>query len=148
MIGRLIEACFARRYIIFVAAVLLALAGAYAWRVLPVEAYPDLGAVNVQVTTQVSGLAAEEMEQQVTTPLERALSAVPGVTESRSSSTFGLSLITLIFREGTDVFTARQLVTEQMAEASLPNGVTPQLGPISGPGVKSIATRSNPTART
>ncbi|AQS87788.1 cation efflux system protein CzcA [Neoasaia chiangmaiensis NBRC 101099] len=133
MIGRLIEACFARRYIVFVAAVLLALAGAYAWRVLPVEAYPDLGAVNVQVTTQVSGLAAEEMEQQITTPLERALSAVPGVTESRSSSTFGLSLITLIFREGTDVFTARQLVTEQMAEASLPNGVTPQLGPISGP---------------
>ncbi|AOX21397.1 efflux RND transporter permease subunit [Kozakia baliensis] len=133
MIPNVISWCFGRRRIIFVVMVLLGLAGAYAWKVLPVEAYPDLGAVNVQVTTQVSGLAAEEMEQQVTTPLERALAAVPGVTESRSTSTFGLSLITLIFREGTNVFSARQLVLEQLGVANLPDGVSPELGPISGP---------------
>ncbi|WP_406586197.1 efflux RND transporter permease subunit [Asaia lannensis] len=133
MIATLISWCFARRHIVFICAVFLALAGGYAWRVLPVEAYPDLGAVNVQVTTQVSGLAAEEMEQQVTVPLERALAAVPGVTESRSSSTFGLSLITLIFHDGVDVFTARQLVLELLGTASMPDGVTPQLGPITGP---------------
>lgn len=133
MIARIIETCFSRRYFVFAAALLLATAGAIAWNGLPVEAYPDLGAVSVQVTTQVPGLAAEEIEQEVTTPLERALAAVPGVTESRSSSTFGLSLITLIFRDGTNVYLARQLVSEQMAEATLPGGVTPQLGPISGP---------------
>ncbi|CAI9120203.1 efflux RND transporter permease subunit [Brytella acorum] len=133
MIGRLIELCFQRRWIVFSAAILLAILGGYVWRIMPVEAYPDLGAVNVQVTTQVAGLAAEEVEQQITTPLERALAATPGVVESRSSSTFGLSLITLIFREGTNVYLARQLSTEMMSQASLPANVTPQLGPISGP---------------
>ncbi|MBU2654055.1 efflux RND transporter permease subunit [Acidomonas methanolica] len=133
MIGRFIELCFTRRAIVIGAAIMLAVAGALAWQTLPVEAYPDLGAINVQVTTQVSGLAAEEIEQQVTIPLERALAAVPGVVESRSSSTFGLSLITLIFREGTTVYLARQLVAEQMAQATLPGNATPQLGPITGP---------------
>lgn len=133
MIERFIAWCFVRRNIVFFAAVLLALMGSFAWRILPVEAYPDLGAVSVQVTTQQSGLAAEEMEQQVTIPLERMLASVPGVADSRSTSTFGLSLITLIFRDGTNVFWARQQVETILASNALPNGAQPTLGPISGP---------------
>ncbi|QDH16858.1 efflux RND transporter permease subunit [Swingsia samuiensis] len=134
MIERFISWCFGRRNIVFFAAVLLAVLGSVAWRYLPVEAYPDLGAVNVQITTQQPGLAAEEMEQQVTVPLERVLSTVPEVVDSRSSSTFGLSLVTLIFRDGTNVFWARQQVETILASNPLPNGAQPTLGPITGPG--------------
>ncbi|WP_418610723.1 efflux RND transporter permease subunit [Gluconobacter cerinus] len=133
MIERFISWCFVRRNIVFFAAVLLAVMGSIAWRILPVEAYPDLGSVSVLVTTQQSGLAAEEMEQQVTIPLERMLASVPGVSDSRSTSTFGLSLITLIFRDGTDVFWARQQVETILASNPLSNGAQPSLGPISGP---------------
>ncbi|EHH68084.1 efflux RND transporter permease subunit [Gluconobacter morbifer] len=133
MIERFIAWCFRHRHIVFFAVGILAIMGAVSWRVLPVEAYPDLGAVSVSVTTQQAGLAAEEMEQQVTIPLERSLASVPGVADSRSTSTFGLSLITLIFREGTDVYWARQQVETQLASNPLPNGAQPTLGPISGP---------------
>ncbi|GAN55763.1 efflux RND transporter permease subunit [Tanticharoenia sakaeratensis] len=133
MIERAIAWCFGRRKVVFFAAILLALCGYAAWQGLPVEAYPDLGAPNVLVTTQVPGLAAEEIEQQITTPLERALASVPGVVDSRSSSTFGLSLVTLIFSDKTSIYLARQLTNEAIAQATLPAGITPTLGPISGP---------------
>ncbi|MBB2201073.1 efflux RND transporter permease subunit [Gluconacetobacter tumulisoli] len=133
MIDRVIAICLRERRIVFVAVAILTLWGMWAWRRLPVEAYPDLGAVTVQVTTQVPGLAAEEIEQQITTPLERQLASTPGLVDSRSSSTFGLSLITLIFRDGVDVYFARQRVTEQMAQATLPAGATPTLGPVTSP---------------
>nr|WP_294914849.1 CusA/CzcA family heavy metal efflux RND transporter [uncultured Neokomagataea sp.] len=132
MIERFIGWCFGHRSVVFTVAVLLAIAGGIAYQVLPVEAYPDLGAVNVVVTTQQPGLAAEEMEQQVTIPLERTLASVPRVTDSRSTSTFGLSLITLIFKEGTDVYWARQQVETVIANNPLANGAQPTLGPISG----------------
>ncbi|GBQ69786.1 cation efflux system protein CzcA [Ameyamaea chiangmaiensis NBRC 103196] len=133
MINRLIEICLRQRRFVFAVMVVLAVLGMHAWQQIPVEAYPDLGAVNVQVTTQVPGLAAEEIEQQITTPLERQLASTPGLVESRSSSTFGLSLITLIFKDGTDVYFARQRVNEQIAQATLPSGVTPGLGPVTSP---------------
>ncbi|OUI81773.1 membrane protein [Gluconobacter sp. DsW_056] len=133
MIERFISWCFNHRNIVFFSALILALLGGLSWKILPVEAYPDLGSVSVSITTQQEGLAAEEMEQQVTIPLERTLASVPGVTDSRSTSTFGLSLITLIFREGTNVYAARQLVETQLANNPLNNGAMPSLGPISGP---------------
>ncbi|MFT8807916.1 efflux RND transporter permease subunit [Gluconobacter sp.] len=133
MIERFISWCFNHRNIVFFSALILALLGGFSWKILPVEAYPDLGAVSVLITTQQEGLAAEEMEQQVTIPLERTLASIPGVTDSRSTSTFGLSLITLIFREGTNVYAARQLVETQLANNPLSNGAMPSLGPISGP---------------
>ena len=133
MIERFISWCFNHRNIVFFSALILALLGGLSWKILPVEAYPDLGSVSVSITTQQEGLAAEEMEQQVTIPLERTLASVPGVTDSRSTSTFGLSLITLIFREGTNVYAARQLVETQLANNPLSNGAMPSLGPISGP---------------
>jgi len=133
MIERLIAWCFVRRKTMFFLGLLLAFGGAIAWRQLPVEAYPDLAAPSVQITTQVPGLSSEGIEQQVTIPLERALAMVPGVVDSRSSSTFGLSLITLIFQDNTNIYLARQLTSEAMGTATLPAGVTPGLGPLSGP---------------
>lgn len=133
MIERIIAACLRERRIVFVAMAVLALWGGWAWKDLPVEAYPDLGAVSVQVTTQSSGLAAEEVEQLITIPLERQLAATPGLANSRSSSTFGLSLINLIFRDGVNVYAARQRVTEQLAQVILPPGVTASLGPVTSP---------------
>lgn len=133
MIDRVIAGCLRNRRLVFAAAIALAIWGVLAWRSIAIEAYPDLGAVTVQVTTQVSGLAAEEVEQQITTPLERQLASTPGLIDSRSSSTFGLSLITLIFKDGTDVYFARQRVTEQLAQVTVPYGATPGLGPVTGP---------------
>ncbi|MGO2958149.1 MAG: efflux RND transporter permease subunit [Acetobacter sp.] len=133
MIEKIIAVCLRERRIVFAAMAVLALWGGWAWKDLPVEAYPDLGAVSVQISTQSAGLAAEEMEQQVTIPLERQLAATPGLVSSRSSSTFGLSLINLIFRDGVDVYAARQRVTEQLAQVTLPPGVTPSMGPVTSP---------------
>lgn len=132
-IERFISWCFERRKAVFFLSLFLAIAGVVAWRQLPVEAYPDIGPTSVLVTTQMPGLAAEEMEKQVTTPVERGLASVPGVEESRSSSTFGLSLVTLLFHEGTDIYRAREQVQTQLASLQLTNGAQPSLGPISGP---------------
>lgn len=133
MINAIIAACLRQRRLVFLGAAILAICGLFAWRNIAIEAYPDLGAVTVQVSTQVSGLAAEEIEQQITIPLERQLASTPGIVDSRSSSTFGLSLITLIFKDGTDVYFARQRVTEQLAQVTVPYGATPGLGPVTGP---------------
>jgi len=133
MIDRLLEFCFDHRRALMVLAVLLAVVGYYSWTKLAIEAYPDLAPVTVQVTTQLPGLAAEEIEQQVTIPLERALGGTPGLVSMRSSSTFGLSLITLVFREGAEDYWERQRVTERINQVTLPAGVTPGLDPVSGP---------------
>jgi cobalt-zinc-cadmium resistance protein CzcA len=133
MINLVITQFFRRRHLAWAMSIALVLFGAWSWTQMTVEAYPDLGDVTVQVTTQVNGLAAEEIEQQITTPLERALSNTPGLASIRSSSTFGLSLINLSFKDGTDDYFARQRVSERMAQASLPSGAQPGLGPVAGP---------------
>jgi cobalt-zinc-cadmium resistance protein CzcA len=111
--------------------VLLSLFGAYAWETLSVEAYPDISDVTAQVTTQLPGLAAEEVEQLITIPLERQINGTPGLLIMRSSSTFGLSLITVVFRDGCEDYWARQRLTERMNSATLPPGATPSLDPVS-----------------
>ena len=100
---------------------------------MAVEAYPDIGDVTAQVTTQAPGLAAEEVEQQITIPLERALAGTPGLQTMRSSSTFGLSLITLIFRDGAEDYWSRQRITERISQVNLPPGIQPGLDPADGP---------------
>src|SRR6478735_6484090 len=133
MINLIITQFFRRRHLAWAMSVALVLFGAWSWTQMTVEAYPDLGDVTVQVTTQVNGLAAEEIEQQITTPLERALSNTPGLASIRSSSTFGLSLINLSFKDGTDDYFARQRVTERIGQVSLPSGAQPGLDPVAGP---------------
>ena len=133
MIDSFVGFCLHRRIAIIVLAVLLSGFGVYAWKTLSVEAYPDLGDVAAQVTTQMPGLAAEEVEELITVPLERQINGTPGLFLMRSTSTFGLSLITVIFRDGIEDYWARQRLTERMGQAVLPAGAVPSLDPVSGP---------------
>src|ERR1700734_3809577 len=134
MIDQFVSFCLHRRIAIIVLAVLLSGYGMYAWATLSVEAYPELGDVAAQVTTQMPGLAAEEVEQLITVPLEREINGTPGLLLMRSSSTFGLSLITVLFRDGYEDYWARQRLNERIAQAVLPAGATPSLDPVAGPG--------------
>lgn len=133
MIDRILELCFGRHKLFLVVSAMAALFGWYAWTQLAVDAYPNLADVFVQVTTQAPGLAAEEVEQQITMPLERALAGTPGMSHIRSNSTFGLSLITMTFKDGADEYWERQRVMERIGQATLPAGLTPGLNPVSGP---------------
>ncbi|HTV85097.1 MAG TPA: CusA/CzcA family heavy metal efflux RND transporter [Dyella sp.] len=133
MINRLFRFCFEKRTLFIVVTALVICFGYYSWTQLAIEAYPELSDVTAQVTTQVPGLAAEEIEQQITTPLERSLANTQGLVAMRSSSTFGLSLITLVFKDGADDYWERQRVMEHISQATLPPGITPGLDPVSGP---------------
>src|SRR5215470_528271 len=111
----------------------LALAGGWAFSQLKLEAYPDISDPSVVVITQYPGFAAEEVEQQVTIPIERVLNNTPNVIARRSRTIFGLSVVELTFEYGTNDYFARQVVLEKLRDASLPDGVTPTLGPLSTP---------------
>ena len=132
MIDRVIDLCIRKRRIIWIVALLLVGFGYYCWTQMAVEAYPDIGDVTAQVVTQAPGLAAEEVEQQITIPLERALAGTPGLVNMRSSSTFGLSIIPITFRDGSEDYWARQRVTENIGQVTLPNGVQPILASVGG----------------
>jgi len=134
MIDQFVDTCLRHRTAVIVLAVLLAGFGVYAWETLSVEAYPELGDVAAQVTTQMPGLAAEEVEQLITVPLERQINGTPGLLLMRSSSTFGLSLITVLFRDGYDDYWIRQRLLERINQTVLPNGATASLDPVTGPG--------------
>lgn len=133
IIDAMISRCFEKRSLVIVIAIVLALYGYYSWTQIPVEAYPELTDVTAQVTTQPLGLAAEEVEQQITTPLERALAGTPGVVSMRSSSTFGLSLITMVFRDGAEDYWSRARINERISGVTLPAGASPSLDPVTGP---------------
>src|SRR5271170_7543353 len=134
MIDQFVGFCLHHRVLVILLTVLLAAYGVYAWETLSVEAYPELGDVAAQVTTQIPGLAAEEVEQLVTVPLERQINGTPGLLLMRSSSTFGLSLITVLFRDGYEDYWARQRLLERISQATLPNNAAPSLDPVAGPG--------------
>jgi cobalt-zinc-cadmium resistance protein CzcA len=134
MIDQFVGFCLHRRIAVIVIALLLGVYGIYAWETLSVEAYPELGDVAAQVTTQMPGLAAEEVEQLITVPLEREINGTPGLLLMRSSSTFGLSLITVLFRDGYEDYWARQRLLERIAQVTLPAGAAPTLDPVAGPG--------------
>ena len=134
MIDAFVSFCLRQRIAVIALAALLVAFGVYAWMTLSVEAYPELGDVAAQVTTQVPGLAAEEVEQLVTVPLERQINGTPGLILMRSSSTFGLSLITVLFRDGVDDYWARQRLLERISQTTLPANASPSLDPVAGPG--------------
>ncbi len=134
MIDQLVGFCLRRRVAMIVLAALLLGFGIYAWETLSVEAYPELGDVAAQVTTQMPGLAAEEVEQLITVPLERQINGTPGLLLMRSTSTFGLSLITVLFRDGYEDYWARQRLLERINQTTLPPGAAPSLDPVAGPG--------------
>ena len=129
MIGKLIDFGLGNKLIVLALGVLMLLGGYAAFRVLPVEAYPDVANTWVQVITQWPGHAAEEVEQQITIPVETQMNGVPQLTSLRSSSLFGLSVVTMVFEDGTDTIFARQQALEKLQGATLPTNVNPQLGP-------------------
>ena len=133
MINEIFRFCFEKRMLFIVVTILVVIFGYYSWTQLSIEAYPELSDVTAQVTTQVPGLAAEEIEQQITIPLERQLATTQELVSMRSSSTFGLSLITMVFKDGADDYWVRQRVQNALGQVTLPPGVTPSLDPVSGP---------------
>ena len=122
-----------KRWLMLALFLLLGFFGYYSWTKLSVEAYPDIADVTSQVVTQVPGLAAEEVEQQITIPLERSLNGLPGMHVMRSKSTFGLSIITMVFEDGVDDYWARQRIQERLSEVTLPYGAQPGLDPLTSP---------------
>jgi cobalt-zinc-cadmium resistance protein CzcA len=133
MIARLLRFLLEQRFLAVVAAAALVLFGGWAFTQLKIEAYPDISDTSVQVIVTVPGLAAEEVEQQVTIPIERALNSVPLVVSRRSRTIFGLSVVELNFEYGTNDYFARQVVIEKLREAVLPAGLTPTLAPMATP---------------
>jgi cobalt-zinc-cadmium resistance protein CzcA len=133
MIERFVTLCFRNRTLVWLIAILVCIFGYASWQALDIEAYPDIADVTSQVITQYTGHAAEEVEEQVTIPLERELNGIPGLQVMRSRSTFGLSLITLVFRDGVDDYWARQRIQERIAGVNLPPGASPGLDPLTSP---------------
>jgi heavy metal efflux system protein len=133
MIDRLVALALHKRLVVAMIAVFAAIYGYYSWNQLAIEAYPDIADTSTQVTAQALGYAAEEVEQKITIPLERELNGTPGLLFMRSKSTFGLSLITLVFRDGVEDYWSRQRISERIVNATLPPNITPGLDPLSSP---------------
>jgi len=133
MIESLIRSALRQRIVVVVIALALMVAGLFAVQRLSVDAFPDVTNVQVLIATQATGRSPEEVERFITVPLEISMTGLPGLTEMRSLNKNGLSLITLVFTESTDVYFARQLVMERLMEVAdrMPEGVTPILGPVS-----------------
>lgn len=131
MIKNLLLFSLRNRWIVIAASVVIMAIGYWCFINLKIEAYPDIADTNVIVVAQYKGRAAEEVEQQVTVPIERALQNTPNVLDRRSRTIFGLSVVQLTFKDGTNDYFARQQVTERLASAELPEGVLPELAPLS-----------------
>ena len=131
MLTRIIDWSLRHRWVVLGAAAALVVAGVLAFRDLPIDAFPDTTPMQVQVNTVAPALTPEEVERQLTIPIEQALAGLPRVEELRSISKFGLSQVTLRFADGTDLWFARQQVAERIGRVELPAGVErPSLGPV------------------
>src|ERR1700730_16464180 len=128
MIRSLIDYALDNRFLILIAAILLLIWGAISFHNLPVEAYPDVANNYVQVITQWPGRAAEEVEQQVTIPIEVVMNGIPHLEHLRSTSLFGLSSVMLIFDDQSENDWNRQKVLERLSQVALPAGLQPQMG--------------------
>ena len=133
MIQYLVRAALKQRLIVVVVAIILLFFGIQASTKLSVDAFPDVTNVQVQIATEAIGRSPEEVERFATVPIEVAMTGLPGLTELRSLNKPGLSLITLVFTDTTNVYFARQLVMERLIEVAhrLPADVSPVLGPVS-----------------
>jgi heavy metal efflux system protein len=133
MIAKLLRQALHQRFVMIALSLGLIAMGIWSFQQLKVEAYPDISDTQAVVITLYPGRAAEEVEQQITVPIERSLNGVPGVIARRSRTIFGLSVVELTFQYGTDDYFARQVVLEALRDATLPDGVTPTLGPLATP---------------
>lgn len=133
MFERLIRFAIEQRWLVLLAVLAMAGLGVYNYQKLPIDAVPDITNVQVQINTSAPGYSPLETEQRVTFPIETVMAGLPGLQETRSLSRYGLSQVTVIFRDGTDVYFARQLVNERLQTATnqLPEGTHAVVGPIS-----------------
>ncbi len=132
MLERVLRFAILQRSLVVLGAVGIAVLGLFQFTRLPIDAVPDITTVQVQVNTVVEGMSPVEVERRITFPIETAMAGLPGLSESRSLSRYGLSQVTIVFRDGTSIYFARQLVNERLQEAraGLPEGADPQMGPI------------------
>src|SRR3974390_2814474 len=128
MIRRLVDFALENRFMVLAAAVLLFGWGAISFHQLPIEAYPDVADNYVEIITQWPGISAEQIEKQVTLPLETVMNGIPHVTHLRSFSLFGLSDLKLIFDDEEENAWNRERVLERLSQVTLPQGVNPQMG--------------------
>ena len=133
MFEKLIRAAIEHRWLVLLAVIGMAAVGVFNYQKLPIDAVPDITNVQVQINTQAPGYSPLETEQRVTYPIETVMAGLPNLEQTRSLSRYGLSQVTVIFKDGTDIYFARQLVNERIQEArdKLPPGITPTMGPIS-----------------
>ncbi|MBG6291704.1 CusA/CzcA family heavy metal efflux RND transporter, partial [Pseudomonas nitroreducens] len=133
MFERIIRFAIEQRYLVLLAVLGMAGLGIASYQKLPIDAVPDITNVQVQVNTSAPGFTPLETEQRITYPVETAMAGLPGLQQTRSISRSGLSQVTVIFKDGTDLFFARQLVNERLQQAreQLPEGVESAMGPIS-----------------
>ena len=133
MFERIIRFAIEQRWLIILAVLGMAALGVYNYGKLPIDAVPDITNVQVQINTAAPGYSPLETEQRITYPIETVMAGLPGLEQTRSLSRYGLSQVTVIFKDGTDIYFARQLVNQRIQEAKerLPGGVTPAMGPIS-----------------
>lgn len=133
MLERVLHFSIRQRWLVILVTLGMAGLGAFNFVRLPIDAVPDITTVQVQINSAVEGLSPIEVEQRITFPIETAMAGIPGLAETRSLSRYGLSQVTVVFRDGTDIYFARQLVNERLQEArsTIPPGLAdPQMGPI------------------
>jgi len=132
MFERIIRIAIEHRWLVILFVTGMAALGIYSFQKLPIDAVPDITNVQVQINTTAPGYSPLETEQRITYPMETVMAGLPHLEQTRSLSRYGLSQITVIFKDGTDIYFARQLVNQRIQEAKdkLPNGITPKIGPI------------------
>ncbi len=132
MLGRIIGFSIRQRWFVLGITLLLGAIGVYSFTQLPIDAVPDITNVQVQVNTEATGFSPQEAEQRITVPVETALAGLPSLDYTRSISRYGLSQVTVVFKDGTDIYFARQQVSErlQSAKGQLPPGIEPEMGPL------------------
>lgn len=130
MLERLVTFALAQRFFVLLLAAVVVVFGGYSVANLPIEAFPDVQDVQVSIVTQVPGIAPEEVERSISLPIEREMNGVPRMTQLRSVSITGLSIVTLTFSDGTDDYFARQQVSEKLQGVTLPPGIQPDLAPL------------------
>ena len=128
MIRRVVDFALNNRLLVVGLALLLFVWGIISFKRLPIEAYPDVADNYVEIITQWPGISAEQIEQQVTIPLENGMNGIPQIVHLRSFSLFGLSDLKLIFADNTSNFENRERVLERMSQATLPPGIVPTMG--------------------
>ncbi|GAM99844.1 cobalt-zinc-cadmium resistance protein CzcA [alpha proteobacterium U9-1i] len=132
MLDRIVHLSIRHRWVVLVLVLLSAGLGVWSFQRLPIEATPDITNVQVQINTEAEGYSPLEAEQRLTYPIETALAGIPGLDYTRSISRYGLSQVTVVFQDGTDIYFARQLISERLlsVRSQIPDGVEPELGPI------------------